>query len=126
MSLIQIAAQELAAPRTHHHQANVPREFAAASNRANKPMSLTPTAFLLWDQIKCQFSLASSHDRMPELFFIGCEDSNALPSTRNRDVPLLCARCGTDCRIGEQNVINCLSLRAVRGDCVTAEELPIM
>jgi hypothetical protein len=67
MSLIQIAAQELAAPGMHRHKTNTPCEFSATADRADNSVSLTPTAFLLWDQVECQFSLTSSHDCMAEL-----------------------------------------------------------
>ena len=99
MSLIQIAAQELAAPETHRHETNAPREFSATADRADNSVSLTPTAFLLCDQIESQFSLTSSRDGMAELLFIGREDPDALPSTGNRDVPLLSVGGGTHGRI---------------------------
>jgi hypothetical protein len=90
MSLIQIAAQELAGPGTHRRKTNTPREFSATADRADNSVSLTPTVFFSWDQIECQFSLTTSRDCMAELLFIRREDPNALSSTRNRDVPLLC------------------------------------
>jgi hypothetical protein len=74
MSLIQIAAQELAAPGTHRHKTNTPREVATATDRANKFVSLSPVEFLLWNQIERQVAVAASHDGMAELLFIGRED----------------------------------------------------
>jgi uncharacterized protein YndB with AHSA1/START domain len=123
MSLIQIAAQELAAPGTHRHKTNTPREFSATADRADNSVSLTPTAFFLWDQVECKFTLAAAHDRLSQLLLIRREDLNALSASRDRDIPLLRARRRANGGIGEQDMIDCLALRSIRRDGIPAENV---
>jgi hypothetical protein len=49
MFLIQITAEELAAPGMHRHKANPSREFTATLERAKNLVSLARAAVLLRD-----------------------------------------------------------------------------
>lgn len=126
MLLIQITAEELAAPRTHRHKANSPGEFAATSDRANDVVSFAPPAALLRNQIEREFAIAGALNCVAKVLFVGREDLDAFSPSGNRDVPLLRVRGGAHGGIRKQDVINCLTLRTVRRDCVSALKLPIM
>ena len=77
MLLIQITAEELAAPRTHRHKANSPGEFAATSDRANDVVLLAPPAALLRNQIEREFAIARALNRMAKVLFVRREDLDA-------------------------------------------------
>lgn len=47
-------------------------------------------------------------------------------AARDRHVPLLRVRCGADCGVSKQDVVNCLPLGTVGGDRVATDELPIL
>lgn len=126
MFLIQITAEELAAPRTHCCKANSPCEFAATPERVKDVVSLSPPAAFLRNQIEREFAIARARNRLAKALFVRCEDFDAFSPSRNGDVPLLRIRGGAHAGIRKQDVIDCLTLRTVRRDCVPALKLPIM
>jgi chromosome condensin MukBEF complex kleisin-like MukF subunit len=64
-------------------------------------------------KIERQLWLAAAQNRSAELLLVGREDLDAFPAARNCDVPLLRVRGGANCRVGEQDVIDSLPLRAI-------------
>lgn len=89
MFLIQMNAEELAAPGMHRHQANPSRELAATPERSKNIPSFLHGAVLLRDEIKREFTLAAARDCIVQSLLVWCENPDALSATRDRDIPLL-------------------------------------
>ena len=111
------------------------REFEAAevvSRAATKsqqiamqpiPKANAATSGKAGDEFQCQRAMTGARHVLTKLLLVRCEDADAAPTARDGHIPLLRICRGLDGRIGEQDVINGLALRAVRCDGVAEQEL---
>lgn len=93
--------------------ADPPGEFSSAPERTKHlPPDAVASGARRW-KIERELALAATQNRSAELLLVGREDLDALSAARNCDVPLLSVRGGANCRVGEQDVIDSLPLRAI-------------
>lgn len=74
-------------------------------------------------EFKRQGPVAGARNVLAELRLVRREDANAASPARNGHIPLLGVCRRLDSRVGEQDVINRLTLRAVGRNSVSGEEL---
>ncbi len=123
MKLLPISVEKSWEPRAHRSLANLPGELSPTPDRA-RPLCETIDSSRR-RKLQRELAFSAARDCTSELLFIGREYLDAFPSSRDCDVPLLRIRCGTNRRIAEQDVIDRFTLRAVGGDCIATNKLPI-
>jgi hypothetical protein len=77
-------------------------------------------------KLQRQLAVAATRDSALKLLFVGGENLDTFPSSRDCDIPLLRIGSGPNRRVAEQDMINRLALRTVRSDGIPANKLPII
>jgi hypothetical protein len=110
MSMVNLFLEEAGCPPQHGDSTHAPGKFTAASQAKQRIPAHAKVPDARRDEIKRQFAIAGSAYRAAELLFVGGENGDALPSTGDRDIPLL-SICGRPHgRIRKQDVIHRLAL----------------
>ena len=118
--------EESCGPGSHRRATKTPSEFLTAVNSSEHLLADSSGSTNGFGEVERQLPVATSLDRLPELLAISRVDLDALPPARNGDIPLLRVSGCPHPRIGEEDVIDGLPLRAVGCHRVAALELPVV
>src|SRR5580692_7283371 len=90
--------------------------------------SLPKRIAVLWTQatgkLQRERPVAGANQIFSQLNFVRREDSDAAPTARNGDIPLLSVGCRLDSGIGKKNVIHRLALRTIGRDRIAGKKFP--
>ena len=80
MVLMRLLFEESSGPSPHCGMAHAPRELPAASQTEQYLLAHAGASRGSLNQVECKFAVASPRDGVAELFFVGGENLDALPT----------------------------------------------